>query len=85
MAAVQDVIAFMSYTNQQNFPAAWNESTERLGSPPPSPQFTGYVTSRFYQVAFGRESQLAGDLVPLGRAGSDGRPTLNPLAERTAG
>ena len=138
-AAVQDVVAFMAYINQQNFLAAWNKSTERLGGAVPSTQFTtGYATTRFYQVAFGQPSQLAAgliaiparfvsrqdpaaqgnpagttgctywpqyvfliaksggawlndvaggyatqpEIVPLERAGSDGTPTLNPLAQR---
>lgn len=63
-AAVQTVIAFMTYINQQNFQPAWNVSTYRLrGSTATSNFRQGYTTSRFYQVEFGQPQTLAGDLI----------------------
>lgn len=65
-AAVQDVIAFMTYVNQQDFQSAWTKSTESLSGPAASSNFqAGYNTSRFYQVAFGQPKKLASDLIVI--------------------
>lgn len=65
-AAVQDVIAFMTYVNQQQFQSAWDKSTESLSGTPPSAAFqSGYNTSRFYQVAFGQPQDRADDLIVI--------------------
>jgi hypothetical protein len=63
-AAVADVISFMAHINQQDFPSAWNDSTDSLNAPDPTSSFRrGFRTSRFYQVAFGQPRVLAGDLI----------------------
>lgn len=65
-AAVGDVIAFMTRINQQDFAAAWSDSTNRLAGSAPTAAFErGYATSRFYQVAFGQPKQLAADLIVI--------------------
>ena len=65
-AAVQDVIAFMTHVNQQDFNSAWNDSTESLSGSSPSSAFRrGYATTHFYQVAFGEPQTLADDLIAI--------------------
>lgn len=65
-AAVRDIIGFMVAINQQRFGAAWNLSTEaRTGASPTAAFRRGYVTSRFYQVAFGQPQTLASDLIAV--------------------
>ena len=60
------MIGFLTAINQQDFPAAWNASTESLHGPTPNQVFTGgYATTRHYQVAFGQPAQLAPDLIAI--------------------
>lgn len=65
-SAVRDVIGFMTSINMQQFPAAWDMSTEMLSAQSPSSTFRrGYATSRFYQVAFGEPQRVASDLIVI--------------------
>jgi hypothetical protein len=65
-AAVADVISFMAHINQQDFPSAWNDTTDSLNGPDPTSAFRrGFRTSRFYQVAFGQPRVMAGDLIVI--------------------
>ena len=65
-AAVADVISFMAHINQQDFDAAWDDSTDSLlGASATSAFRRGFRTSSFRQVAFGEPEQVADDLIVI--------------------